>query len=96
MTIRRKGKTASVKRSFRAVISEQGSLEAICTAGSCTASSLKGEKMKLKYSKEIKQQITGRKRVRHLHINWDEVKMFFAISIMPFGFLAAVIAWLVL
>lgn len=52
--------------------------------------------MNLHYSKEIKQQMTGRKRVRHLRINWQEVKMFFAISIMPFGFLAAVIAWLVL
>ena len=96
MTIRRKGKTASVKRNFLADISEQGSPEAICTAGSCTASSLKGEKMKLKYSKEINQQMTGRRRARRLRINWDEVKMFFAISIMPFGFLAAVIAWLVL
>lgn len=50
---------------------------------------------RIHYSKEIKQQMTGRRRARRLRINWDEIKMFFAISIMPFGFLA-VIAWLVL
>lgn len=51
---------------------------------------------RIHYSKEIKQQMTGRQRARRLHINWQDVKMFFAISIMPFGFLAAVVAWLVL
>ena len=44
---------------------------------------------RLHYSTKIKHQMTGRRRARRLRINWQEVKMFFAISIMPFGFLAA-------